>query len=122
MPAKRFALVRRIVTLLALKRQLAIVDANMHLHVIRDVSAELAVITLECTSSANSTQVATMSRVQHIASLYMVSFYCFVAKHAREGLAQPQPACRGGRRASRSDTLTASEAFERMLWSQNSKS
>ncbi len=58
-----------------------------------------------------------------IASLYMVSFYCFVTKHAQKGLVQPQAwsvgnasaaPCRGGRRACRSDTLAASQAFERM--------
>jgi hypothetical protein len=51
--------------------------------------------------------------------------------HALEGLAQPQawsvgevsaaPCLQGRRRASRSDTRAASQAFSRMLWSQNSK-
>ena len=47
-----------------------------------------------------------------IASLYMVSFYCFVTKACarRPGAA----ASVERRRASRSDTLAASQAFERM--------
>jgi hypothetical protein len=51
-----------------------------------------------------------------IASLYMVSVYCFVTKACarRPGAA----ASVERRRASRSDTLAASQAFERMhiLW------
>ncbi len=54
-----------------------------------------------------------------VASLcrYMVSVYCFVtyACARRPQLAQaPHPACRGRRRASRSETLAASQAFECM--------
>jgi hypothetical protein len=47
----------------------------------------------------------------------MVSFYCFVTITCarRPGAAaSAAPACRGGRRASRSDTLAANQAFKRM--------
>ncbi len=60
-----------------------------------------------------------------IALLFIVSVDCFVTKACarrpgavasveREATRAPHPACRGGRRANRSDTLAASQAFERM--------